>query len=344
MSKPIRIAIVGTGFMAKTQGLNLAAQQDVQIVAVCGLNLQLARTFIADHGFEQATAFDCFDAMLDSVSLDAVYFALPPFAHNDQLVTALNRGLHVFTEKPLALNLEDANAMADAATRSGKVTQVDYQFRFKPSVKRLVQAINDGTAGRPTLFTGRFWVNMDGADWWRNKAQSRGQIFEQVIHLYNLAVALCGDVESVTGQMRNLCHRDHDDYSIEDTSIGTLNFTNGAMASITGSNCAVKDHFFGDFRVAFENVTLDCHTTGQSWVTPDHAYWYADGKCERLDESVGIHREVARDFIAAIRENRPALCPIQQAYEDVKLIFAIIESAENDGKRINMETCHAYSG
>lgn len=345
MTQSLRIAIVGTGFMARMQTRNLMSEPNVQIAAVCCLDLVMAEGFIHDNQLADARAFVSFTEMLDQVELDAVYLALPPCAHDGQIVMALDRGLHVFTEKPLALTIDDAQAMANAAVRNRQcVTQVDYQFRFKPSVMRLVDAIKDGSAGRPTLFTARFWVNMDGAAWWRDVNQSGGQMLEQLIHLYNLATALFGQPVCVTGQMHNLCHQGRDDYSIEDTSIGTIRFANDAIACITGSNCAVKDHIFGDFRVVFEHITLDYHATGQSWVTADHADWFANGISERIDESADAHRLAAIDFIHAIREGRKSQCPIESACEDIRLIKAIIQSAQHDGQPVKMETCHAYSG
>lgn len=252
---------------------------------------------------------------------------------------ALEAGLHVFAEKPLALKLEDGRAMAKAAEQANVVTQVCYQFRFKPSVRRLSQAIADGSAGKPTLFTGRFWVNMEGGDWWRDVNQSGGQVFEQLIHIYNLAKALLGKPETAAGQWANLLHGQRDDYSIEDTSVGTVRFTSGALASITGSNCAVPDNFFADFRIACEHVTLDYHGTGQNWVDSEYATWYQAGQSERIEENTDAHRAAAIDFVQAIRDDRPALCPITEAYDDLRLVSAVIASARQGGQPIAVEGC-----
>ena len=220
--------------------------------------------------------------------------------------------------------------MADAVQKAGVISQVGYQFRFKNSIKRLHAAIADGTAGKPTLFTGRFWVNMDGSPWWRDASQSGGQIFEQLIHFYNLAVASLGTPVSVTGLMANLCHADQDDYRIEDTSVGTIRFANGALASITGSNCAVPGRFFSDFRIVCEKITVDYQTTGQPWVKPDLATWYEGDQAEEIDESGDPHNAVDEDFIAAIREGRPARCPIAEGARDAHLVQTIVQSAQQN--------------
>lgn len=331
MTMPLRVGVMGTGFMAQMHAKNLQSQDGVEVVGVCSRQITKAEAFIAEHRLASAKPFDNFTTMLSAQGLDAVCIAIPPAAHHGEVVTALESGLHVFAEKPLALNLADAQAMANAAEKAGVVTQVCYQLRFKPSVQRLAAAIAAGSAGQPTLFTGRFWVNMEGGAWWRDAEQSGGQVFEQLIHLYNLAKALLGKPETAAGQWANLLHTQQDDYRIEDTSAGTVRFANGALASITGSNCAVPQHFFADFRIACEHVTLDYHSTGQHWVSPDHATWYQNQTSERIAEDTDAHRDAAADFIQAIRDQRPALCPIAEACDDLRLVSTVIASARQGG-------------
>ena len=105
-----------------------------------------------------------------------------------------------------------------------------------------------------------------------------------------------------------------------------------------GSNCAVPDNYFADFRVACEYVTLEYHGTGQNWVDPEHASWYQAGRSDRIEENTDAHAEVAADFVHAIREGRPAKCPIREAYEDLLLVSAVIASAKQGGQPVAVET------
>jgi predicted dehydrogenase len=177
---------------------------------------------------------------------------------------------------------------------------------------------------------------MDGPAWWRNPDRSGGQIFEQVIHLYNLATSLLGDPVEVTGHMANLLHGNDPDYGIEDTSAGLIRFANGALACITGSNCAAEEHFFADFQVACERVTLDYRCTGQPWVEPDVATWYRGGQGERIDETADVHAAAAEDFVLAIRSGGPARCPLNEGVRDLRLLHRLIESARQDGQPMEL--------
>jgi predicted dehydrogenase len=170
---------------------------------------------------------------------------------------------------------------------------------------------------------------MDGSAWWRDQSKSGGQIFEQVTHIYDLATYLCGDVQTAHGLMRNLCHQDQSDYSIEDTSLGTLQFANGALGVITGSNCAVPVHFIGDFKLICENLTLDYTCTGQHWVTPDSAKIYHSAEhIEEFTEDGDPYLLESEEFISAIREIRPTSSPARCGLEAIQLIESVIADAK----------------
>jgi predicted dehydrogenase len=155
-TRPLNVAVLGTGHMARTHAKNLTACEDVQLVGFCSRQQERATAAIAQGGFEAARAYEHFDRMLDEAKPDAVVLAIPPHAHDGEAVRAAQRGLHLLLEKPVALRLGDAQAMLAAAESADVVTQVVYQMRFRESVRRLHSAIQSGEAGRPTLFTGRF--------------------------------------------------------------------------------------------------------------------------------------------------------------------------------------------
>jgi len=323
MNTPLRVGFVGCGFIAGVHAKALRQIPQVELAAVADTDGARRTAFAAQYQIQ--ASFASFPAMLDAARLDAIYFCIPPFAHDGEVERAAARGLNLFLEKPIALNAAHAARMVAAIEGANVKSQVGFHFRFLKSVRRIRQLLESGEAGRPTLFSGRYWTNMDGAPWWRDRNQSGGQVFEQVIHIYDLARHLCGDVEVAQGVLRNLCHQNRADYSIEDTSIGTLQFKNGALGVITGSNCAVPIHFFGDFRLVCEKMTLDYSCTGQNWVTPDAARLYrSNGDIEALVEDEDPYLLESKDFIAAIRENRATATPARAGLEAIQLIETIL--------------------
>jgi predicted dehydrogenase len=323
----LRVGILGTGFA----GVHVGALKKIDGVEICGVasrRKETAMDFISKNNIA-AAAYGNFKAMLDAEKPDIAYICLPPFAHGDEVAMAARRGIHLFLEKPIALDSAQAEAMVEAIEANGVKSQVGFHMRFRRCVRRLKAMLEDGSAGKPTLFSGRFWANMDGPEWWRDRNRSGGQIFEQVIHIYDLAAYLFGPVARTQGMFANLCHRGRDDYSIEDTSVGTLGFANGAIGVVTGSNCAVPGHFFGDFRAACEKATLDHVCTGRSWIEPGRSTMYhGQDKKDVIIEDEDPYLLENLDFIGAIREGRPTTTPARHGLEVIRLVESVIGSAK----------------
>ncbi len=326
----MRVGILGAGGMGKNHAESLKTIDGVEISVVCDLNRDVAEKLCEELELTGCAIYTDFDEMLEKENLDALYFCLPPFAHHGEVEKAAEKGIHVFLEKPIALNAAAATPMVEAIEKAGVVSQVGYQMRFRKSVQKLAAMIADGSAGRPTLFQGRFWCRLDGGGpWWSNKDKSGGQILEQTVHLYDMALYLFGEPESATGLIRNLIHDNDPAYTIEDTSIGMISFKNGACASITGSNCTAPVHFIGDFQIVFENVTLEYKSTGQHWVTPDQAsLLHVDGTIETFVEDENVYEVEDADFINAIREGRSACAPARDGLNDVAVIEQIKQNAK----------------
>ena len=326
--KKLKVGIVGTGFMGVTHTKNLKKIDGVDITAICDINNEIAEGFKKEMELN-SNIYDNFDKMLDAEEFDVLYFCLPPFAHNGEVIRAAEKGINVFLEKPIALTSEAAEVIVDAIEKSGVISQVGYQMRFKQSIQKLYAMIADGTAGKPTIFQGRFWCNMgEGPSWWAKKNKSGGQMLEQIIHIYNLVLSLFGDVKSACGAMSNITYKDNPNYEIEDTSAGLITFENGAIATITGSNAFVPMHFFGDFQIGFENVSLEYKSTGQHWVTPDTAtLYYGEDKVETIIEDDDIHYLEDLDFINAVKNGTEAQIPAREGLKDIKVIEQIMKRA-----------------
>jgi len=332
MSTPLRVAILGAGFMARVHGTRLLKMEGIEIAGVCGTALESAKALLQDLKVE-ARAYSSFEDMLRGSRCDAVYVCIPPFAHDGQVESAAREGKHVFVEKPLGLTNERAESMCAAVKEAGVLSQVGYHIRFRKAVMRMRALLASGDAGRATLFDGRFWCNMDGSTWWRDAARSGGQVSEQVTHLYDLALCFLGTPERASGFAANLCHSGQPGYTSEDTSVGAVRFRDGGLAAITGSNCAIKDRFIGDFRLVCEHATLDYHSTGD-WREQDVARIDFANRIEEIIEDGDAHEEADRDFVRAIRSGGKTACPIADGARAVKLTLMVLQSAQAGGEPV----------
>src|SRR5262245_47942150 len=130
MLRPIRFGILGTAKIATKVGRAIQQARGAQLVAMASRDIARAREWIANHPPEKAqgearltalavTAFGSYRELLDSPDIDAVYIPLPPSQHCEWTVRAAERGKHVLCEKPLAMDLAEARAMAEACQAHG---------------------------------------------------------------------------------------------------------------------------------------------------------------------------------------------------------------------------------
>ena len=326
MKKPIKAAILGMGGMGNRHAGNLMKLDGVSVVGLCGRTLAAGEKFNAAHACD-IPVFDDFDTMLAQVEMDALFVCLPPNQHNGQIEAAAEKGIHIFAEKPLALTLERAQSIADAVKKHRVLSQVGYNMRFVSAVSRLKELIDSGVAGKPTLFTASFECNDLHSPWWSHADESGGQVFEQVIHLYDLAMYTMGDVAAVSGFMDNLCHQDVPGYTIEDTSAVTLLFKNGAMAAITGSNCAVPGDWKLPFYWVFENLIANFRDAN----SPTFIFTKEKNRGESVTEGVDTHRAEVQRFIDVLRGEKAEFASIAEGLAGLRVVAAAVESAKNRG-------------
>jgi predicted dehydrogenase/nucleoside-diphosphate-sugar epimerase len=149
-SGPFRVAVIGCGAVAQAYHLPvLAGHPWVRVVALVDPNREAAGRLAKAYGVDQAVS-DV--GAIDPRSVDAAVIATPPFHHAPAALELLRRGIHVFVEKPMALNGEDAAAMVDAAEEAGAVLAVGHFRRLFPASRMLAAMVTGEVFGRPVGF------------------------------------------------------------------------------------------------------------------------------------------------------------------------------------------------
>ncbi len=335
-SSALRIGILGAGHMGAVHAQSLAAVPRARIVAVCSQPLETAEAL--SHTINGSRPFADFDEMLAASRLDALYICLPPFAHAGQFEMAAAQGVHVFIEKPIALAVRRAQSMSAAARRARIVTQVGYHMRFGKAVRALKRMIDDGTAGMPTLFDGRYECNALHASWWRDRARSGGQVFEQVIHLYDLALYLLGTPRIVAGFTTNLCHRKVHGYTAEDTSVGMIRFASGALGTIAGTNCAVPQQWNATFTVVCEKLTAHFRNHNDATII------FTAGKRRRQIEvaaDVDAYVEEDKAFVDSVLTRGPGTATIDEGLCGLRMVAGVVASSRRGGAPVRIPSSAA---
>jgi predicted dehydrogenase len=158
--KPIRLAIVGTGTRGWSHLAILKTLPQFQVIALADPTPDnLARGVSLAPG---AKAYADYRTLVEEVKdLDAVVVITPSFLHADVAVAALERGLHVLCEKPIATTVDDANRMIDASRKSGKILYIGFQKRLVPTTARMQELAAAGEIGAIQFISG----NLFRGDW-----------------------------------------------------------------------------------------------------------------------------------------------------------------------------------
>lgn len=264
----IRLAIVGTGGMAKGHARSLVEEGDVRLAACCDVVADRARDFAALHNIP--AWYTDFNELLDKEELDAVSVVTSDVAHCPVSVAALNKGLHVLCEKPMATSLAEAREMAQAARAAGKMNMIQFSYRPFPALERARQLIEQGELGKIRHLEASYlqsWLCHAGwGDWretpallWRLSKDFRGGALADLgCHILDFATYAAGHIQEISckmkcfdkGEPQNVCKG----YTLDadDSFFATAEFASGAVGVIHSSrwafgyNNTLRLRIFGD--------------------------------------------------------------------------------------------------
>lgn len=224
---PLRVGIVGAGWIA-TDHLVVLRKLGHEVVAVCDIDRERAEKAAP----EGAAVHEDWRELLDGGSpLDALWVATPPLQHRGPAVAAMERGIPVFLEKPVARTLDDARAIVDAWEGSGAVCAVGYQWHATEGLETLRAEL---TGQELALLYGVSVGPTAARPWFLDRAGGGGNILERGSHQIDLMRAVAGDVvrvQAISSPVR-LAQRETAAGDIEDAATLVLQFAGGALGTV----------------------------------------------------------------------------------------------------------------
>lgn len=201
-TSPIRIAVLGAGFMGSTHARAYGRLPGVEIAAIHARSGERARPLADELG---STFTDSLDQILGDDSISAVDICLPTPEHRSSLEAALAAGKHVLLEKPLALTESDARAIVDAAAASDRIVMIAHVLRFWPEYSEMKRIIDSGELGHPlAAYATR---RQPFPAWSKQFSQSDltgGAIIDMLVHDYDALNWVLGTPRTVTAHaLRN---------------------------------------------------------------------------------------------------------------------------------------------
>ncbi|MEX2343365.1 MAG: Gfo/Idh/MocA family oxidoreductase [Steroidobacteraceae bacterium] len=200
----IRMGIAGLGKMGLSHLAIVRAHPQVRLVAACD------NTAYVTDVLTKYAALECysdFDRMLAVAQLDAVLIATPSKLHATMVGKALERGLHVFCEKPFVLDVKEGERLTQLAEGSGLVTQVGYHCRFVGAFQEAARIVKSGALGtihhvRAEAY-GPVVLRRKGSTWRSTRNEGGGALYDYACHAIDLVNFIAGQPVSVGGVVRN---------------------------------------------------------------------------------------------------------------------------------------------
>jgi myo-inositol 2-dehydrogenase/D-chiro-inositol 1-dehydrogenase len=322
----VRVGIIGAGNMGRTHADILKEDGRVKLVGVTDIAADKAEALAAAMG---GKAFASVEALLDS-GVDAVYVTTPNTRHVPATLAALQRGIHVFCEKPMATSLEEARQVLQAARASKAIYQAGHNRRFAPVYRYLKEQIEAGFI--PYLANAKQndgdWFN---PPWITDLSLTGGFLYESSVHLLDMLRWLLGEVTAVQARARANVYEVLNDFAI------LLTFTGERFAVFSSSAHAswsfpfehleiVGEHAF----VRSEELTRVVHSPGLQQGVRIFDY----SQVPRAD--LWGYREENERFVNACLGQAPPAVDVEEAYKSIELCEACYRSAANGGAVVSL--------
>ena len=278
----VRIGVLGAGFVGRRHVDRLRTLSGVEVVGVADPQRERAEALAGSCGAQVAEGV----RGLVDLGLDGLYVGVPPHQHGDPEDVAIEAGVPIFLEKPLANDLSTAVEIGRRIAAAGLLVSVGYQWRYLDTLQTVRQRLADAPA---RMVLGAWLDKAPGAPWWADEAASGGQVIEQLTHVLDVARVVAGEVAVVRADAA----RDPlGPGSIAHASTSTVRFAGGAVGSFS-SSCLLT----GGYRIALEVLA-----PGVAMRLTERDLTTLDAAGERtVAAAVDPILEADRAFVAAVR-------------------------------------------
>ena len=338
----MNFAIIGFGGLGKVHFRNIEEVTkvvgDIKLVAICDIEesafTSVVKTNISADGGIDLSAYNLYtdlEEMLNKEKLDFVITALPTYVHEKIAVQVMERGIHVFSEKPMAISPEQAQNMIDVAKKNNVKLMIGQCLRYFPSYRALKELIDTKEYGevkyanftRLSMLPKWSWNN-----WFQKEELSGGVTLDLHVHDLDFINYAFGKPESVYTKAST-------NFMNNDTVVTHYNYAGGALITATASwAMQTQFPFTAEFIVAFEKATVESRR-GKTMI-------YTETEAKELDQSIeklglptenGYSNEVI-DFINCIRNDSISVAnPPESSKLTIDIAYAEKKSAA-EGKEV----------
>lgn len=341
--------IIGCGRIAPRHAESISESERSVLTAVSDIIKSRAQHLAEKY---KAKVYPDYHDLLNDPEVEIVNICTPSGMHASMAIEALQSGKHVIVEKPMAMNMVDADRMIAAARLANRKLCIVLQNRYNPPMQDFYRAVHEGKIGKVFLanVTVRWYRPQEyyEDEWHGTRDMDGGVLMNQSIHHIDALQWLMGEpVGSVFAYADTLAHR----METEDVGVAVVRFANGALASIEGSTVTFPQNLEASVAFFGEKGSLKVGGTALN----RKIFWKIAGELEHEKELLtretidppsiygASHRHVIEDMIDAINENREPQTNGGEGRKSLVLVTAMYESTRT-GKPVSIGEWESQQG
>ncbi|KRD91506.1 dehydrogenase [Bacillus sp. Root147] len=331
----VKIGVIGCGSIAQHRHLpEYKMNEQVELVAVCDINTERANSVAQQYGVK---AYTNYEELLASSTVEAVSVCTPNYLHAPISVAALNSGVHVLCEKPMATSEEEAKAMIEAAKTNGKKLMIGHNQRFVASHQKARELIEKGEIGKIYSFRTAFghggpegW-SVDGKDSWFFKKDEAfiGAMGDLGVHKSDMLRYILNEEIVEVGAFVESNAKDF--ANVDDNAVCVLKTESGIIGTLAASWA---------YNGKEDNSTIVYGEKGILRLEDDPTYSlvaqyatgevvnYELGKIQSNDEGGQSNSHVIEQFVDAVAEDKESPVPGEEGLKSLAVILAALKSSQ----------------
>nr|WP_026564226.1 Gfo/Idh/MocA family oxidoreductase [Bacillus sp. UNC41MFS5] len=357
MLEMIKVGIIGSGGIAAAHARAYLQMPEVEIVAVADVIPGKAEQFIQNLNLQNAKAFDNHLHLLE-LDIDGVSICTPNVAHHRTSIDSLFADKHVLVEKPMAVTLEQAVEMVQAAKKTDKILSVGFQPRYDPNMQAVKEIVQSGQLGDVYYVQtgGGRRRGMPGGTFINKSLSGAGAMADIGCYSLDLALNTLGypkplTVSAYTSKYFGTnpkYHGEADKFDVEDFGVALVRLEGGKVLNFNISWAMHMDSL-GPTIFLGTDAGLKITPSGSGpwsgvWdggigsITMFHDVLghHTDSTIPVKAHQINIFYEKVRDFIVAIKQGKPAPIPGEQILINQAIIDGVFRSSEL-GREVDIE-------
>jgi predicted dehydrogenase len=329
MMRKLRIAVVGTGYIADYHVRGLLARPDVEITAVAAATKNSVELFAKRYNINGVLTPDAL-TLVDRDDIDAVIISTPNKFHAPYALAFLEGGKDVFLEKPMAMDAAEGQAIIRLAEKTGRLVMVGHMWRFDEEVNALRKQVLAGRLGEIVRTKGYgIHVNWGPEGWFTKKdLAGGGALIDMGVHAIDTVRYLLGDPDPVRVYAEITTR--YGSYDVDDTAIVVITWNNGTVSVVEsgwwhphadGPEAATRLFGTKGYGSVFPTLVRDMQGKERD-ITPAGMR-----KTEHCDQS--IYTKQMEHFVSCILERKMPSPGAEEGLTVMKIVEAAYRSAED---------------